>query len=161
MQNKSKVYVTHYQIIVHSVKKKKGMHWCVFSACLLNSLRNEPQRHLFIFRREGCENVIFAFTKCKEVTLLLLLGCVWFCNPKDRSTPHFPVLHHLPELAQTHVHWMPSNHLLLCCSLLLPPSIFPSIRVFSMSRLFTSGGQSTIASASASVLPMNIQDWFP
>ena len=47
------------------------------------------------------------------------------------STPHFPVLHHLPELALTHVHWMPSNHLILCHPLLLLPSIFPSIRVFS------------------------------
>ena len=54
---------------------------------------------------------------------------------------------------------MPSNHLILCCPLLLLPSIFPSIRVFS--NLFTTGGQSIAALASASVLPMNIQDWFP
>ena len=52
---------------------------------------------------------------------------------------------------------MPSNHLVLCHPLLLLPSIFPSIRVFS-SEFFSSDGQSTIASASASVLPMNIQD---
>ena len=56
---------------------------------------------------------------------------------------------------------MSSNHLILCHPLLLPPSIFPSIRVFPMSQFFTSGGQSIGASASASVLPMNIQDWFP
>ena len=56
---------------------------------------------------------------------------------------------------------MPSNHLILYCPLLLLPSIFPSIRVFSMSQLFTLGGQNTGASASASVLPMNIQSWFP
>ena len=56
---------------------------------------------------------------------------------------------------------MPSNHLILCCPLLLLPSIFPSIRVFSNESLFESGNQSTGASASASVLPMNIQDWFP
>ena len=55
---------------------------------------------------------------------------------------------------------MPSNHLILYCPLFLP-SIFPSIRVFSVSQLFASGGQSTGASASALVLPMNIQDWFP
>ena len=54
---------------------------------------------------------------------------------------------------------MPFNHLILCRHLLLP-SIFPSIMVFSMSQ-FTSGGRSIGASASASVLPMNIQDWFP
>ena len=56
---------------------------------------------------------------------------------------------------------MPPNHLILCRPLLLLSSILPSIRVFSNSRLFTSGGQSTGASASASVLPMKIQDWFP
>ena len=55
---------------------------------------------------------------------------------------------------------MPSNHLILCCPLLLLPSIFPSIRVFSMSQ-FKSGGQIIEASASSSVLPMNIQDWLP
>ena len=54
---------------------------------------------------------------------------------------------------------MPSNHLFLCCPLLLLPSIFPRIKVFSTgSALFASGGQSTGASASASVLSMNIQD---
>ena len=53
---------------------------------------------------------------------------------------------------------MPSNHLILCHLLLLLPSIFPSIRVFSVSQLFPSGGQSIGVSASASVLPMNIQD---
>ena len=56
---------------------------------------------------------------------------------------------------------MPSNHLILSCPLLLLPSIFPSIRVLQISPLFTSGGQSTGASASASVLPMNTQDWSP
>ena len=57
---------------------------------------------------------------------------------------------------------MPSNHFILCHLLLLPPSIFPSIGVFfSMSQFFASGGQSIGASASASVLPMNIQDCFP
>ena len=56
---------------------------------------------------------------------------------------------------------MPSNHLILCCTLLLLPSIFPSIRVFPMSQLFTWGGQSIEVSASASVLPVNTQDWSP
>ena len=56
---------------------------------------------------------------------------------------------------------MPSNHLIFCHPLLFLPSIFPSIRVFPMSHFFASGGQSIGVSASASVLPMNIQDWFP
>ena len=56
---------------------------------------------------------------------------------------------------------IPSNHLILCCPLLLLPSIFPTSGSFQMSQFFTSGGQSIGVSASASVLPMNIQDWFP
>ena len=55
---------------------------------------------------------------------------------------------------------MASNYLILCRPLLLPPSIFPSIRVFS-TEFFQSLGQSIGVSASASVLPVNIQDWFP
>ena len=59
--------------------------------------------------------------------------CLTFCNPVDCSILGFPVLHHLQEFTQTHVHWIsdaiqPSHPL---SSLLLPPSIFPSIRVFS------------------------------
>ena len=54
---------------------------------------------------------------------------------------------------------MLSNHLILSLPLFILPSIFPSIRVFSKSKLFISGGQSI--GASAPVLPMNIQGWFP
>ena len=59
------------------------------------------------------------------------------CNPMDCSMPGLPVHHQLLELAQTHVHElvMPSNHLILCRSLLFLPSIFPSIRVFSNESL--------------------------
>ena len=56
---------------------------------------------------------------------------------------------------------MPSSHLILCRPLLLLPPIPLSIRVFSMSQFFEWGGQSTGVSASASVLPMNTQDWSP
>ena len=56
---------------------------------------------------------------------------------------------------------MPSNYLILCRPLLLPPLIFPSIRVFSNELVLCIIGQSVGVSASASVLPMNIQDWFP
>ena len=50
--------------------------------------------------------------------------CLTLCDPMDCSTPGFPVLPYLLESM------MPSNHLILCCPLLLLPSIFPSIRVF-------------------------------
>ena len=55
---------------------------------------------------------------------------------------------------------MPSNPLILSCPLLLPPSIFPGIRVFS-NQVFASGGQSIWVSASTSLLPMITQDWSP
>ena len=56
---------------------------------------------------------------------------------------------------------MPSNHLIISSFLFLLPSIFSSIQSFLMSQLFPSGGQSTGVSASASVLPTNVQDCFP
>ena len=56
---------------------------------------------------------------------------------------------------------MPSNHLILCCPLLLLPQSLPASESFPMSQFFTLGGQGIGVSASASVLPMIIQDWFP
>ena len=56
---------------------------------------------------------------------------------------------------------MPSNHLILCRPLLLLSSVFLASGSFLMSQFFTSSGQSIGASASSSVLPVNIQDWFP
>ena len=87
------------------------------------------------------------------------LSCIQLCSMWDSS-----VLHCLPEFTQTHVYEsvMPFNHLTLCCPLLLLPSGFlPASGSFPVMWLFTSGGQSIGASASASVLPMNRQDWFP
>ena len=77
------------------------------------------------------------------------------------NTPGLPVLHYLPELAQIPVHWVhdASN----ISSSVLPfscPQSFPASGSFPVSWLFTSGGQSIAASPSASVLPMNTQDWF-
>ena len=59
--------------------------------------------------------------------------CLTLCDPMNRSMPGLPVHHQLLEFTQTHVieSVMPSNHLILCHPLLLLPSIFPSIRVFS------------------------------
>ena len=53
-------------------------------------------------------------------------SCLTLCNPMDCSTPGLLVHHQLPEPTV-----MPSNHLILCHPLLLPLSVFPSIRVFS------------------------------
>ena len=58
-------------------------------------------------------------------------SCLIICDPMNCSTPGLPVQHQLPESTQTHVHCVgdPSNHLIFYHPLLLPPSIFPSIRV--------------------------------
>jgi len=56
---------------------------------------------------------------------------------------------------------MPSNHFIPCCLLLLPHSPFLASGSFPISQFLASGGQSIGVSASASVFPMNIQDWFP
>ena len=91
-------------------------------------------------------------------------SCLTLCKPINCSMPSFLVLHHLLEFAQTHVHWVgdaiqPSRPL----SSLSPPAFNLSQHqgLFLMSQLFTSCGQSIGASASASVLPVNIQGWFP
>ena len=91
-------------------------------------------------------------------------------QPRDCGTPGFPVLHYLPQFAQTHVRWVsdtiqpyhPLSLLFSSC-----PQSFPASGSFPMSVLFASGGQSTGASASASV-PSNEysglisfrMDWF-
>ena len=87
-------------------------------------------------------------------------SCLTRCNPMDCSTPGFPVHHQLPEFAHTHVHRVGDaiNHLILCCPLLFPPSIFPSIRVFSNESVLHIRWPKYWNSSSASVLPMNIQD---
>ena len=59
-------------------------------------------------------------------------SCLTLCDPMDCSTPGFPVHHQLLELKLTSIKTvMPSSHLILCRPLLLLPSIFPGIRIFS------------------------------
>ena len=92
------------------------------------------------------------------------LSNVWLCNLVGCSKPGFPVLHHLLELAPTHVHWV-SDTIQPSLSSVAPFSSclqsFPASGSFPMSQFFASGCQSIGASASTSVLLMNIQDWFP
>ena len=81
----------------------------------------------------------------------------------NHSTPGLPVHHQLLESTQTHVHWV-SDAIQLSYPLLSPsPPAFnlSQHQSFPGSQLFAQGGQSIGASASASILPMNIQGWFP
>ena len=89
-------------------------------------------------------------------------SCPTLWDTMDCSTPGFSVHRQFPELAQTHVYRVndaiqPSHPLSS-----LPPASSPSQHQrLPVSQFFTSGGQSIGASASASVLPVNIQDWLP
>ena len=88
-------------------------------------------------------------------------SCPTFCDPMNHSTPGLPVHHQLPPNPCPLSQWCHptiTSSVFPFCSCL---QSFPVSGSFLMSFLFTSGGQSTGASASASVLPMNIQDWFP
>ena len=91
-------------------------------------------------------------------------SCLTLCESMHCSTPGLLVHYQLPEFTQTHVHWVGdairTPHPLSSPS---PPAFNLSqpSGSFQMSQFFQSGGQTTAVSASASMLPMNIQDWFP
>ena len=112
-------------------------------------------------------------------------SCLTLCDPMNHSTPGLPVHHQLPEFTQTHVHQAgDANQTSPPLSSPSPPSFpssrwchptisssvipfssclqsFPASRSFPTSCLFAPGGQSVGVSASATVLPMNTQDWSP
>ena len=100
-----------------------------------------------------------------ELVYVLFNGSVWlFATPwtaARQASLSFTISWSLLKLVSIEL-MMPSNHLTLCCQPLLLPSFFPSIRLFSSElALCSSGEQSIIASASASVLSVNLQGWFP
>ena len=88
-------------------------------------------------------------------------SCPTLCNPMDSSIPGFPVHHWSLFKLMSIESVMPSNYLILYHPILLPPSIFPSIRVFSSESVLHIRCPNIGVSASSSVLPMNIQDLFP
>ena len=120
---------------------------------LENCWFGEPSPYTNMFRsvREFCMSWCSVTQTC-----LTLWDLMCYC------TPGFPVLHYFPEFAQTHAHWVedgiqPSHPITPFFSC---PQSFPASGSFQMSQLFISGDHNIGASASASVLPMNSQDWF-
>ena len=100
----------------------------------------------------------------KSYCCSVLQSCPALCNLMDCSMLGFPIFHYIPEFAQTHVHWVddtiqPSYPLSLPFPVALNLSQHQGL--FPVTQLFTSGDQYIGTSASASVLPMNIQSWFP
>jgi len=106
--------------------------------------------------------MLVPFLSLKTSCCSVAKSCSILCNPKDCSMPGFLVLHYLLEFAQTHIHWVSDatqpSHPLWSPS---PPAFNLSQDQDLLNEFFVSGDHSTGASASASVLPMNIQDWFP
>ena len=106
------------------------------------------------------------FPSCVHTSILLLLShsvvsdSLWL---HGLHTPGFPVLCHLWSLLKfmSIESMMPSNHLILCRPILLLPSIFPIIRVFSNESALRIRWPKYWSFSLASALPMNIQDWFP
>ena len=108
--------------------------------------------------------VVYCTPKYSESCCSVTQLCPTLFNHMDFSMPGFPVLHHLLKFAQTYVHSV--SDAIKLSHPLSPPShpafsLSPNQGSFPMSWLFSSGDQSIGASASASALPMNIQDWFP
>ena len=99
-----------------------------------------------------------------SLVIVQSFSCVWLFvtqwTAAHQASLSFTVSQSLLKLIPTEL-VMPSNHFILCRSLLLLPQSFLASGSLPMSRLFASGGRSTGTLASASVLPMKIQDWFP
>ena len=112
----------------------------------------------------GCEVLsLLTFIILFQFSLVQSLNHVWlFATPWTAACQAFlyistPV-HLLKHMSITSV--MPVNHLIFCCPLLLCLQSFPASGSFPVNQLFTSGGQNIGVSASASILPKNIQAWF-
>ena len=135
--------------------------------CIINIGLSSNFQPVFVFIfTEHFLQVALLFVSYKTFLLIKVSSVqsrLTFCNPMNCSTTGFSVHHQLPELTQIHVHWVsdaiqPSHPL---SSPSPPTQSIPASGSFQMRQFFTSGGQSIGVSASASVLPMNIQDWFP
>ena len=101
-------------------------------------------------------------TLCSVSISSVTQSCPTLCGPMDCSTARLPYPSPTPGAYSNSCPSslvMPSNHLILCCPLSSHLQFFPASGSFPVSRFFASSGQSI--GASASVLPMNIQDLFP
>ena len=146
------------------VKSGMNKHAIMGILCLSVSLSLRARILSLGKRRNRCSIGEVRASPCSLLIICCLVSksCPTVCD-MDCSTPSFPVLHYLPEFAQTHDHWVgdaiqPFHSVIpfSSCS-----QSFPASESFPMSWLFTSNGQSIGASASSSVLPMNIQGWLP
>ena len=128
-----------------------------FRTCTWNT-----EIHLSPLRLSQISCCFLGFVLYLEGSCSVTQSYLALCDSMDYSRPGFPVHHCLQEFAQIHVHWVGEasqpSHPLLCPS----PFAFSLYQHhIPLSQLFASCGQSIGASASATVLPMNSQGWFP
>ena len=120
---------------------------------------HSPARNLTIIVQNSVE-----FKEKMEMVVDQLLSCVWLFGipwtAAHQASLSFTISLSLLKLMSLES-VMPSNHLILCCPLLLLPSIFPWIRLFHSEPALCIRWPSTGASVSASILSVNIQGWFP
>ena len=140
-----------------------SLSWSILSITLLAYILIFPNNIGGKLRGRKCFSLIRVSLRSNIFYLVQFSSVQSLCNPMDCSTPGLPVHYQLPELAQTHVHQVgdtihPTHPLLVPFSSCLQS--FLASGSFLMSQFFASGGQSIRVSASASVLSMNIQDWF-
>jgi len=157
---------------VHGILQARILEWVAISspgdlpdpemeprspALQADSLPKPPGRVLNFFHWKAVSlfGILVQFSSVTQ-------SCPTLWDPMDCSTLGLPVHQHLPEFTQTLVHWVgdaiQQSHPLSSPSSCLQS--FPASGSFQMSQFFASGGQSIGVSASVSVLPMNIQDWF-
>ena len=118
-------------------------------------------------------NLITTINKSKKNNVLLIRRLskyssvqfthsgVWLCDPMDCSTWGFPITNSWSLVKLMTIAWMmTSNNLILCIPFSSCLQSFPVSGSFQMNQFLASGSQSIGVSASTSVLPMNIQDWF-
>ena len=119
----------------------------IFNFCLSSSKR--IPKSLFSFQP-------FQFSSVSH-------SCLILCDPMDCNSQGFSIFHHLPEIAQTHIHWV-SDAIQPSCPLyplLLLSSIFPSIRVFSNESVLHIRWPKYWCFSFSISPPVTIQDWFP
>ena len=147
-----------------SSKIMSYLHRCqaLLLSCVVSIWRQSPKSVLKCTAAEIVYRGVYCFRGRKSCFLLfghsVVSNSLW---PMGCSMRGFPVLHHVLELAQTQVQWVSDA----VSSSVIPFSSclqsFPASGSSPRSQFFTSCGQSIGVSISASVLPMNIQEWFP
>ena len=130
-------------------------------SCRFKSKRNTRWNIWIWWSLGSCCVLLLLFVIVWSCCCSVTKSCATLCHPMDYSVPGFPVLHCLPEFPQTHVCWVSDaiQSSLPLSPLLLLPSIFPITRVFFNESVLHIKWPKYWSFTS--ILPMNIQDWFP